>query len=82
MNIVEVSIIAPPAGEVNSGNAMRHTRISREDVVERDIAPEIRARSRHVAHCVQKRQTVRVPAMRVSEWGQFLRGLELKRALA
>lgn len=42
MHIVEASIIAPPAGEVNSGNATRHPRISREDVAERDIAPESR----------------------------------------
>lgn len=82
MNIAEVTIIAPSAGDVKGGNASRHPRVSRDDVAVQDIAPEIRARSRHVAHRAQKRQSVRVPVMRGSEWGQFLRGLELKRSLA
>lgn len=82
MEIAEASIITSPEDSVKSLNASRHSRISRADVAVRDITPEVRARSRHVAHRVQKRQSVRVPAMQVSEWGQFLRGLELKRALA
>lgn len=82
MNIAEVTIIASPADYVKSGNAIRHPRVCRDDVAVQDIAPEIRARSRYVAHRAQKRLSVRVPAMRGSEWGQFLRGLELHRALA
>lgn len=82
MNIAEVTIIAPSAGDVKVGNISHHPRVSRDDIAMQDIAPEIRARSRHVAHRMQKRQSVRVPAMRGSEWGQFLRSLELKRSLA
>nr|WP_160174228.1 hypothetical protein [Erwinia amylovora] len=81
MNIAEGNIIASPAKYVNSGSAIRHQRVHRDDVAVQDIAPEIRARSRHVAHRAQKRQSVRVPAMRGIEWGQFLRSLELHRAL-
>ncbi|MCX8959338.1 hypothetical protein EHW64_17890 [Erwinia psidii] len=82
MTIAEASIITPPENYVKHENTRRQFRARRASISAQDIAPEILARSRHVAHCARKRQTVRVPAMSVSEWGQFLRGLELKRALA
>ena len=82
MEIAEASIITSLADSVKGQDAYHHQRVSRADIAVRDIAPEIRARCRHVAHRMQKRQSVRIPAMQVSEWGQFLRGLELKRALA
>lgn len=82
MNIAEATIIAPTVGYVKSDVSASHVRVMHDSIAVEDIAPEIRARGRHVARCAKKRQSVRVPAMRGSEWGQFLRSLELTRALA
>lgn len=82
MNIAEATMIAPTAGYVKTDVSAPHVRVMHDCIAAQDIAPEIRARGRHVARCAQKRQSVRVPAMRGSEWGQFLRTLELTRALA
>lgn len=82
MQSAEATIIAPTAGYVKSGVPARQIRITRDNIAAKDIAPEIRARGRHVARSAKKGQAVRVPAMRASEWGQFLRTLELTRALA
>jgi hypothetical protein len=35
---------------------------------------------RHIARCRRKGRSVRIPAMRGSEWGHVLRTLKLKRA--
>jgi len=82
MQLAEATIIAPTAGYVKSDVSARQIRITRASIAAKDIAPEIRSRGRHVARSAKKRQAVRVPAMRVSEWGQFLRSLEFTRALA
>lgn len=82
MQLAEVTIIAPTTGYVKSDVTTPHVRVIHGSIAAQDIAPEIRARGRHVARCQQKRRSVRVPAMRGSEWGQFLRTLELTRALA
>lgn len=82
MQFAEVTIIAPTAEYVKSDVTAPHVRVMHGSIAAQDIAPEIRARGRHVARCQQKRRSVRVPAMRGSEWGQFLRTLELTRALA
>lgn len=82
MKTADLSIITSSAGYVKPGMASRHARHRHNDLIAHDIAPEIRARVRHVGHCIRKRKTVRVPAMRGSEWGQFLRSLEIRRGIA
>ncbi|WP_261665593.1 hypothetical protein [Erwinia mallotivora] len=82
MNFAEASIITPAINYVKHENTRRQSRVNRACINAREIAPENRARSRHVAKCMRKRQAVRIPAMSVKELGHFLRGLELKRALA
>lgn len=85
MNI-ELTIMAPSARYVKQLSAQgepvkKQVRILRGDIAAADVDPEIRALGRHIARCRQKGQPVRVPAMSCSDWGHFLRSLELKRAL-
>ncbi len=82
MKTADRSIITSSAGYVKSGDKSFHVRQRHTDPDLRDISDEIRARVRHVAHCVRKRRAVRVPAMSCSEWGQFLRSLEIRRAVS
>lgn len=82
METVNVTIITPVAGYVKSGEKKMHVRQHHTDPDIQEISPEIRARSRHVLRCVRKRKSVRVPAMRSTEWGKFLRSLEIHRAVA
>lgn len=82
MKTADRSIITPSAGYVKPGSKSSHTRHRHTDPDLCEIPDEIRARVRHVAHCVRKRRAVRVPAMSSSEWGQFLRSLEIHRAVA
>jgi hypothetical protein len=84
MKTANRSIITLSASYVKTGETTPHTRHRHTDPDVREIPDEIRARARvrHVAHCVRKRRAVRVPAMSSSEWGQFLRSLEIHRAVA
>lgn len=60
----------------------RQRRIARGDIAAADVDPDLRSFGRHIAGCVRKGKSVRVPSMRGSEWGHVLRALELTRALA
>ena len=82
MKTADRSIITLSASYVKTGETSPHTRHLHTDPDLREIPDEMRARVRHVAHCVRKRRAVRVPAMSSSEWGQFLRSLEIHRAVA
>ncbi len=75
MNI-DATIIASSASYVKPRS---QTRQLRREIAIGDIDPAMRALSRHIAHCRRKKKPVRIPAMRVSDWGHFLRALELKR---
>lgn len=59
----------------------RPQRIVRGDIAVADLDPDLRALGRHIAGCVRKGKSVRVPSMRGSEWGHVLRALELRRAM-
>ena len=79
------SIVTPTALyvqmlEAENAPVKKQVRIKRSDIDRYDISAEMRALGRHIAHCRKKGRSVRIPAMRVSEWGQVLRTLELKRA--
>lgn len=76
---IEVSIIAPCVPYVKQNPQKR---LVREALPPQAITPALKAFGRHIAKQQRRRQSVRVPAMRGSEWGQLLRALELKRALA
>ncbi|MFT2798508.1 hypothetical protein [Serratia sp. N21D137] len=86
MNI-EVSIIAPSALYVKQLAAQneqpkKQVRILRGDIAASDLNPEMRDLGFHIAQCRHKGKSVRVPAMRGSDWGHVLRVLELTRAIA
>jgi hypothetical protein len=85
MQFSEVSIVTPTALyvqmlEAENAPVKKQVRIKRSDIDRDEISAEMRALGRHIAHCRKKGRSVRIPAMRVSEWGQVLRTLELKRA--
>jgi len=85
MQFSEVSIVTPTALYVQVCAAekqppKKQVRITRSDIDRDEISAEMRALGRHIAHCRKKGRSVRIPAMRVSEWGQVLRTLELTRA--
>lgn len=76
---IEVSIIPPCAPYVKQNPQKR---FMRESLPPQAIKPTFKSFGRHIAKQQRRRQSVRVPAMRGSEWGQLLRALELKRAFA
>lgn len=76
---IEASIIASYAPYVKQNPQKR---LIRESLPPQAITPALKAFGRHIAKQQRRRQSVRVPAMRGSEWGQLLRALELKRAFA
>jgi hypothetical protein len=85
MQFSEVSIVTPTALyvqmlEAENAPVKRQVRIKRSDIDRDEISAEMRALARHIAHCRKKGRSVRIPAMRGSEWGHLLRTLELKRA--
>lgn len=85
MQFSEVSIVTPTAlyvqmREAENEPVKKQVRIKRSDIDRDEISVEMWALGRHIAHCRRKGRAVRIPAMRVSEWGQVLRTLELKRA--
>ena len=77
MNI-ELTIIAPSARYVKQLSAQDEPVKKQVRILRGDIAAAL---GRHIARCRQKGQSVRIPAMSCSDWGHFLRSLELKRAL-
>nr|WP_172689095.1 hypothetical protein [Enterobacter cloacae]AQX35213.1 hypothetical protein PIMI6_00570 [Enterobacter cloacae] len=79
------SIVTPTAlyvqiCEADNQPPKKQVRIKHSDIDRDDISTEMRALWRHIAKCRRKGRSVRIPAMRGSEWGQVLRTLELKRA--
>lgn len=85
MQFSEVSIVTPTALyvqilEAEKQKPKKQMRIRRGVIAHEALSPEMRALGRHIAKCLKKGQTVRIPAMRGSEWGQVLRTLELTRA--
>lgn len=78
---IEVSIIASTADFVKQASK-KQRRVKRQTIAVSDINEICKARGRHIAKCQLKKKPVRIPAMRVSELGQVLRTLELKRAYA
>ncbi|EPC6177133.1 TPA: hypothetical protein ACNV4G_003341 [Serratia marcescens] len=84
---IEVSIMTSTAAYVKQmadqdEAVKRQQRIARGDIAAADVDPDLRALGRHIAGCVRKGRSVRVPSMRGSEWGHVLRALELRRAIA
>lgn len=75
----EVSIITFSAPYVKQKPQKRFVRESLSPQV---ITPALKSFERHIAKQQRRRQSVRVPVMCGSEWGQLLRALELKRAFA
>ncbi|MGX9867161.1 hypothetical protein [Enterobacter mori] len=85
MQFSEVSIVTPTAlyvqmQESQNAPVKKQVRIKRGEIARSAISPEMRALGRHIAHCRKKGRSVRIPAMRGSEWGHVLRTLELSRA--
>ncbi|HFO2534810.1 TPA: hypothetical protein ACHJX8_004467 [Yersinia enterocolitica] len=78
---MEVSIMTPAADFVKQA-PKKQRRLNRPAIAINDITETCKARGRHIAKCQLKKQPVRIPAMRISELGQVLRTLELKRAYA
>lgn len=84
---IEVSIMTSTAAYVKQMAGQdeavkRQQRITRGDIAAADVDPDLRALGRHIAGCVRKGRSVRVPSMRGSEWGHVLRALELRRVIA
>ncbi|WP_096202211.1 hypothetical protein [Enterobacter hormaechei] len=85
MQFREVSIVTPTAlyvqmQEAQNAPVKKQVRIKRGEIACNALSPEMRALGRHIAHCRKKGRSVRIPAMRGSEWGHVLRTLELSRA--
>lgn len=78
---IEVSIMTSTADFVKQA-PKKQQRVNRPAIAINDITETCKARGRHIAKCQLKKQPVRIPAMRISELGQVLRTLELKRAYA
>ncbi|EPY4987462.1 hypothetical protein ACXDKJ_004773 [Klebsiella quasipneumoniae] len=66
--------------EAENAPVKKQVRIKRGEIAPEALSTEMRALGRHIAKCRRKGRSVRIPAMRGSEWGQVLRTLELKRA--
>ncbi len=59
----------------------RHTRFRRQELAQDEINPDVTAMSGHIARRCSEQKRVRIPAMKVSEWGHLLRALEIERGL-
>lgn len=57
----------------------RHTRFRRQELAQDEINPDVLAMSSHIARLCSEQKRVRIPAMKVSEWGHLLRALEIER---
>ncbi|QKJ09384.1 hypothetical protein HRD68_00730 (plasmid) [Yersinia massiliensis] len=78
---IDACIIAPTASFVKQA-PKKQQRVNHPAIAVEEISLSSKARARHIAKCQSKRKSVRVPAMLISELGQLLRTLELKRAYA
>lgn len=83
---IDATILTPAAPSVQSSGVKsiprrQWGRIHHAVISISDISPQARARGRHLTHCSKKGRQVRIPAMRGSEWGAFLRALEVSRAV-
>lgn len=81
----DVSIITPTELYVKQCEELgktrkRQTRFRRTQIPACDVDPVMRALGRHIVHAASKHESVRIPAMRGSEWGHVLRALEVTRA--
>ncbi|EBX2100255.1 hypothetical protein DRE73_20450 [Salmonella enterica subsp. enterica serovar Typhimurium] len=47
----------------------RHTRFRRQELAQDEINPDVLAMSGHIARRCSEQKRVRIPAMKVSEWG-------------
>ncbi len=56
----------------------RHTRFRRQELAQDEINPDVLAMSGHIARRCSEQKRVRIPAMKVSEWGYLLRALEIR----
>ncbi|EHS0855949.1 hypothetical protein B7775_005159, partial [Escherichia coli] len=52
----------------------------RQELAQDEINPDVLAMSGHIARRCSEQKRVRIPAMKVSEWGHLLRALEIERA--
>lgn len=68
--------------EREAQTAKKHPRQHRDTVAEETISARVKALGRHIARRQRKHKPVRIPALNVTEWGQLLRILEIKRAYA
>ncbi|WNJ82260.1 hypothetical protein RJE46_24615 (plasmid) [Cedecea neteri] len=85
-HISEASIVTPVMPSVQSSGIemmprRKQGRVNHADTPAQEISPRLRSRGRHILHCSKKGRSVRVPAMRGSEWGDFLRALEVSRGI-
>ncbi|EFO1348580.1 hypothetical protein DWU25_21355 [Escherichia coli] len=62
-----------------SNSRHRHTRFRRQELAQDEINPDVLAMSGHIARRCSEQKRVRIPAMKVSEWGHLLRALEIER---
>jgi hypothetical protein len=81
----DVSIITPTELYVKQCQEQgkerkRQTRFRRAQIPACEVDPSMRSFGRHIVHAAAKHKSVRIPAMRGSEWGHVLRALEMTRA--
>ncbi|EKN6178688.1 hypothetical protein ACVSUC_20430 [Yersinia enterocolitica] len=81
MKHIEASIVTSTACFVKTSQK-KQQRVNHPAIAVDEISLSCKARARHIAKCQSKKRSVRVPAMLISELGQLLRTLELKRAYA
>ncbi|ELY3087554.1 hypothetical protein SME02_004635 [Klebsiella aerogenes] len=79
-SIVTLTTLYVQICEAENQPPKKQVRIKRGEIAPEALSTEMRALGRHIAKCRRKGRSVRIPAMRGSEWGQVLRTLELKRA--
>ncbi|EJG4647709.1 hypothetical protein M9770_003318, partial [Shigella sonnei] len=51
----------------------------RQELAPDEINPDVLAMGGHIARRCSEQKRVRIPAMKVSEWGHLLRALEIER---
>ncbi|HEY3591132.1 MAG TPA: hypothetical protein VGL07_13860, partial [Buttiauxella sp.] len=83
---IDATILTPAAPSVQSSGVKsiprrKWGRIYHAVITVSEISPQLRALGRHLTHCSRKGRQVRIPAMRGSDLGAFLRALEVSRAV-
>ena len=58
----------------------RQVRFKRAQIPICEVDPAMRSFGRHIVKATTKHHSVRIPAMRGSEWGHVLRALEMSRS--